>query len=236
MTKNKTLTIIGFGSLFILFNLIVFIIPIVHAATFWIAYIFTSLSFFMMIGISVKVISSPSPLKTKFMNLSLIQIGYSYFISQLILGIVLFIVAAFDYDQKFTLIPIAGFILSATLLGFTISKLSFTKLGINEVERVENKVREKVNFIKENQLTIDQLIGETHDKELKKALMSMSEVIRFSDPMSKDSMVDLENEITKKINDMSLNIKNVSTETILEECNSIKSLLDLRNRKVKTSK
>lgn len=236
MTSNKTLATITLGSLFVVFNLVVFIIQIPLTPTFWIAYVFTSISFFLMIWISYKVISSQQPLKGKFLNLSLIQIAYSYFVTQLVIGIVLFALTGFGYDQQIILVPIVGFVVSAVLLGFTISKLSFTKLGINEVERVESKVKEKVNFIKEKQLIIDQLVSEVNDKDLKKALTSLSEVIRFSDPMSNESVTVLENEITYKINNLSLNIKKFSSEIAMEECKTIKLLLEQRNKQIKINK
>lgn len=236
MTNNKTLAAITFGSLFVVFNIVVFITPIPLTPTFWIAYVFTSISFFLMIAISYKVISSQQPLKSKFLNLSLIQISYSYFITQLIVGVVLFALTAFGYDRQNLLVPIVGFVASTTLLGFTVSKLSFTKLGINEVERVENKVKEKVDFIKEKQLIIDQLVSEVDDKELKKALSSLSEMIRFSDPMSNESVTGLESTINDKISNLSLNVKKFSSEIVLEECKAISLLIDQRNKKLKVNK
>lgn len=173
---------------------------------------------------------------SKFLNLSLIQIAYSYFVTQLVVGVVLLTLTGLRYDQQIILVPIIGFVFSVALLGFTVSKLSFTKLGINEVERVESKVKEKVNFIREKELIIDQLIGEADDKDIKKALTSLLETIRFSDPMSNDSVTGIENDITDRINNLSLNIKKYTKEVVTEECNIIKLLLDQRNKKVQISK
>lgn len=154
----------------------------------------------------------------------------------MIVGVVLFALTAFGYDRQNLLVPIVGFVASTTLLGFTVSKLSFTKLGINEVERVENKVKEKVDFIKEKQLIIDQLVSEVDDKELKKALSSLSEMIRFSDPMSNESVTGLESTINDKISNLSLNVKKFSSEIVLEECKAISLLIDQRNKKLKVNK
>lgn len=236
MTNNKTLAAITFGSLFVVFSFVVFVIQIPLTPTFWISYVFTSISFFLMILISYKVLSSPKPLMSKFLNLSLIQIAYSYFVTQLVVGVVLLTLTGLRYDQQIILVPIIGFVFSVALLGFTVSKLSFTKLGINEVERVESKVKEKVNFIKEKQLIIDQLVSEVDNKELKKTLSSLSETIRFSDPMSNESVTGLENDISERINNLSLNVKKFTSVVITEECKTIKLLFDQRNKKVQISK
>lgn len=236
MTSNKTLVTIAFISLFVVFNFVVFILQIPLTPTFWIAYVFTSISFFLMIFISYKIISSQKSLKSKFLNMSLIQIAYSYFVSQLVIGILLFILTAVGYDQQITLVPIIGFVVSIALLGFTISKLSFTKLGINEVERVEKKVNEKVNFIKEKQLILDQLLSEVNDKDVKKALSSLSETIRFSDPMSNDAVTEIEDVITNKINNMSQNIMKVSSADSIKLCQEVKVLFEQRNKNIKLNK
>ena len=236
MTNNKTLTAITFGALLIVFNLIVFLMPIPQTTTFWIAYIFTSVSFLLLIVISYKVLSSPVPLKSKFLNLSLIQITYSYFVAQLALGIILIVLTALSYDSQSILVPIGGCLLSVALLGFTISRLSFTKLGVNEIERVQEVVDKKIGFIKEKQSILNKLVTETNDNDLRKSLTMLSEVIRFSDPMSNESVTAIETNITNKINNLRLNINKFSKETVMKECREIEALLNQRNIIVKNNK
>lgn len=236
MTNNKTLTAITFGVLIILFNLIVFLVPIPQTTTFWIAYIFITISFLMVVVISYRVISSPVPLKSKFLNLPLIQIVYSYFVVQLIIGAVLFLLAFFRFENQSILVPIVGLVLSAALFGFTISKLSFTKLGINEVERVEGAIKEKTGFMNEIKQRVDQLVSLTLETEPKRALSKLSEAIRFSDPVSNDSTTEIESELSSRIDKLMENFASISNSQIIEECKTIQSLLNQRNIKAKSSK
>lgn len=236
MKNNRTLVIIGFTSLFVLFNFIVFFLPLDKTTTFWIAYVFTSIALIQVVVVSYLVLAKKDPLKDKFLNFSLIQISYRYFITQFVLGLVLFTLVLLKLDQDYFYISIIGMILSVGFLGFTITKLSFSKLGINEVERLDKEVANKVDFIKQTLMTVEPLAFRTKDSTLKKAMSKLIETIRYSDPMSNEASKLLEDKIVSSIEHLNLNFEEKSNDDVMIEIEKIIELFQQRNALIKYKK
>lgn len=236
MGNNRTLVIIGFSSLLILFNFVVFFLPLDKTTTFWIAYVFTSIALIQVVVVSYLVLVSKVSLKDKFLNFSLIQISYRYFISQFVLGLVLFALVLLKLDQEYFYISIIGMILSVGFLGFTITKLSISKLGINEVERLDKEVGNKVDFIKKTQLTVEQLAYSTKNATLKKEFSKLIETIRYSDPMSNESSKLLDDKIITSTEQLKLNFEEKSNDDVMIEIERINQLFQQRNTLIKYKK
>lgn len=88
----------------------------------------------------------------------------------------------------------------------------------------------KVFYVRELQADIELLANGEKDSEIKAALMQLAEKIRFSDPMSNEQLVDLENRISVKAAELKTA---ASRAEIIAELNS---LLDERNKKCKIFK
>lgn len=102
--------------------------------------------------------------------------------------------------------------------------------GRNEIERVEANVQKKGFYIRELQADVELLADNETVADLKTALMQLAEKIRFSDPMSSEQLMDLENKISTKVAEL----KNASNK--LEIITELNSLLDERNKKCKILK
>lgn len=68
-----------------------------------------------------------------------------------------------------------------------------------EINRVEKKVETKVFYIKSLQADVEMLESMETDPEIKGALATLAEKIRFSDPMSNEALEDIEAEIVAKV-------------------------------------
>lgn len=75
-------------------------------------------------------------------------------------------------------------------------------VGRSEIGRVSAKVREKTFYIKQLQTEIELLVDAETDIATKSALTQLAEKIRYSDPMSDEQIVDIENRIATKISEL----------------------------------
>ena len=103
-------------------------------------------------------------------------------------------------------------------------------VGRTEIERVEQKVKGKVFYIKNLQADIEILASAEKDIKTKEQLEQLAEKMRFSDPMSNEKLAVLEDKISLAVE----NLKSSDNKMkIIEELNL---LLDERNRKCKILK
>lgn len=224
MSKNKKLGYIILGIAFVLFNIIAFAVPTAKTSVFLISYAFTFVAFAVQIAIWKLAFSKAKTLKSKFLGFPIIYLGIIYLIIQLL---------AFGVFLALPTIPNWIPIIACTLiLGVLGICLITTEIGKEEVARVEAKVQRKVSTIKGLQVDVE-LIAETQtDTNVKTALEALAEKLKYSDPMSDESLAPIEDEIITKINALKVQ----SLPDILQSINRIELLISERNIKVKTLK
>lgn len=224
MKKNSKCGYLILAIAFILFNIIAFAIPTAKTLTFWVAYAFTAIAFIAQAIIWNKVFSCAVTLKSKFLGFPIVHIGIVYLIIQLIVFVV------------FMTLPLSpvwiAIVVSALICGIAAICMITTNVGRKEIDRVEEKVQEKTGFIKLIQADVDCLYEAETDPIIKSAYMNLSEKIRFSDPMSSDSLSNIEHQITLNIDQL----KNVDNDSRMELIRKIMQLVTERNVKCKILK
>ncbi len=224
MSKNKRSGYLVLAIAFAIFNIIVFVLPTDKTSVFWIAYAFTLIAFAAQIIIWKVAFNKAGTLKSKFLGFPLTYVGVIYLIIQLIT----FAVFLF---QPFTpnWIPIVACTIVLGVFGiFLVS----TDLGKEEVVRVEEKVQRKVSAIKGLQIDVEMLAKSHSEPNAKKALAELAEQIRYSDPMSDESLAPLEDEISTKI----YSLKSQTAADIPASVRDIELLFLERNKKTKLLK
>lgn len=222
MKKNKGMAYAVLGIAFVLFNVIAFVIPTVKTSTFWVAYVFTVIAFILQIAVWKFAFGGADTLKSKFLGISLISVGITYLIIQLI---------AFAVFMAFSLTASwIAIVVCVLILGISAICLIGTETGIEEINRVEEKVEKKVFYIKSLQADVEMLANSETDADTKAALTKLAEKIRFSDPMSSDALAELETEITEKVKELKIAENKAEIITVLD------SLITERNKKAKILK
>lgn len=222
MKKNKSMAYAILGIAFVLFNIIAFAIPAAKTATFWIAYVFTTVAFALQIGIWKFAFKGTDTLKSKFLGIPLISVGITYLIIQII---------AFAVFMVFPIAPSwIAIVVCALILGVSAICLIGTETGREEINRVEEKVEMKVFYIKSLQVDLEMLASEEPDSNTKVALTKLAEKIRFSDPMSNEALAGLEAEIADKVKEL----KTAENKSAI--ISVIDSLISERNKRAKTLK
>ena len=206
--------------IFVLFNLIAFVIPGDKTTVFWISYVFTVFSFGIFLFIWNKTLGSGKQLKSKFLSIPIFYVSSCYFIVQFVSFLI--------FKFALTNIPVwAAILVNTFILGISLIFLIVADGSKEYIESVDKKVQDKILWIKEAQTDVDILISEATDSEVKDALRELSKVIRYSDPMSDSSLVELESQISEKIGSLDIFDK----EKTLTDISQIKQLIEARNKK-----
>ena len=188
MKSRKQITLISLVIL-VVYNIISFLIPSVKNTTFWVAYGFSNLSI-IIVALTILAALDEQGIKSKFNNMPLIYVAWTYLIVQLIMG---FIEIYYPINFRYTIL------VNVILLGLYIIGFVGTNVGKKEIQRVDEKVQEKVFFIKDLQVDIETFSSKISDIEMKKELNSLADSIRYSDPMSHSKLADIEKQINEKV-------------------------------------
>lgn len=181
---------LALGILFVVFSVIIFIIPTEKTTTFWIAYVFSVAAFGLQVPIWKKTLRQPD-LKSKFLGCPILYIGGIFLVIQMIASIVLMFVPGIPH---WVTVIVEIMLLGAAGLGL-ISGGTVREV----IEKTEQHVKEKVSFIRLLTVDIEMLAERETDPAVKAALSDLADAVRFSDPMSSDALSGLETEISEKV-------------------------------------
>lgn len=236
MNKNKKNSLIIFIAILIVYNIIFFTLPSIKTGSFWVSYIFGMVAIVLNLGIIKFAWEKAKTIKSKFMGVPILIVGYRYAAIQLISSAIFLlscIIPNVSENLKTFKMPyyiplIINSIIFIVYLIFVI----IVDAARDEINHVEDNIKEKVIYIKDLQLELEIVVEKYKNDKYKEALVSLIEQIRFSDPISDKSLSSLENEIKKKIN----RLKGIEDNELLLEINKIEELLAERNKRCKILK
>ena len=217
-TKNKAWSIVIALIALILLNVVAFILPVYHGIHFWMGYSFAIFSNLVLVVTAIITLNKPNVNKT-FLGLPALSVAWIYFVVQTALSVWQMV----DFDFPY----FAGIIINSALAAFVVITLIIVNMAIKEIDKVEEKIAEKVFYIKSLKTDIELL--ETENSEVSAKIKDLKETVRFSDPMSHSQLISLENKIVNKFNILKENIDNSSMALML--CDEMQQLLAERNKK-----
>ena len=228
MKKNKQLFSYIIVSVIILgvFNVIAFVVPFNHTATYWVGYAATMLA--IVIAFASSFYAFRGDRRSKFYGFPLISIAWAYLITQTIIGIVL---------MAASMIPmyIAVIVCVLVFAGFIIGMIAADNAR-DVIENVDAKVKQKTFFIKSLQLDIKDMMNGVNDPSLFKALKELSDESTYSDPVSVEQLSSVENRIENGMMDLKSLIDTGDTAAATTKANEIQKLVRQRNDKLKLLK
>ena len=222
MNKNKKLGWMIFVISFVVASVVVFAIPTDKTASFWVAYVFTCIAFAAQCLIWTVGIKDNTPLKSKFLGIPIIRMGYVYLSLQLI---VLLVALLYPY-----LPPWMAVVICALIAGISAACMTIAEIGRNVIGNVEAKVNTKVSYIKEIQTDIEMAAECESDVATRQKLLKLAEKVRYSDPVSSGALSEMEQKIADKVKSIT---GAYDKPAIIEE---IELLLLERNKKCKIYK
>ena len=104
------------------------------------------------------------------------------------------------------------------------------------IVNVDNSIKDKTNFIKLLKVDVDVIAETTDDPEVREAFVALSEQVRYSDPMSHESLFELEKQIQESLIYAKRCVDQGKNEAALKNCESASRMLFERNEKTKALK
>ena len=139
----------------------------------------------------------------------------------------------------FVIFVITGvtWVLVVEVLMLAIFAILFLTLGASNeiILKQEQEVKQKRQVINELKDKVDYLNHKIQDETISKALDKLAEEIRFSDPMSNDVTVSIDQEIESKIDTLT-SLDESNLDEYLKTLDDLSFLIKQRNTKLKNSK
>lgn len=227
MKKNFKSYLIAWGVLLALFNVISFVVPNERTTSFWIGYAFIFLTFIGQLACSYKVFVDGHT-KKMFYNISLIRTSYIGLIVSFVVGGLCMLVTPLPYW--------VGVVACAVVLAFNILSVLKSAAAIDEVERIDNKVKTQTSLIKSLIVEADTLMTSAKSEAVKADCRKVYEAIRYSDPMSSEALATVESQIRVKFAELSDVVKADNEEMVFNISSELLTLISHRNKMCKAGK
>ena len=228
MSKNKLRLYIVLAILFVVLSVIAFALPLAKTATFWISYVFVVIALVVQIYAYPKAFAGES-VKSKFYGFPIARITTVYLIAQLALSLIFMI--AGKWVPAWIPVILFALMLGAAAIGFVAAE------GMrDEVERQDVVHKANVGTMRALQSKSVFIAGQCDDPETKKALNAFAEALRFSDPVSSDALVDIEENLTGLVEELGNAVLDKDFEAARSLCAKASTLLADRNRMCKLNK
>ena len=216
-----------YAIVFVVFNLLVFLIVNKKNEVFWLSYAFMCIAFLVQI-VSMLLALRSLETETVFMGIPLASLSLYYFFAAIFVGAVFM----FFQNAPFKLALIFQILILAIYSVVAIMAL----MSRNVVQDVNDNLKENVEAIKTLVVDVDVFIPQVSDLGLKKALKKLSETIKYSDPMSNAEVADIEEQIMQTVNELRINIENSRNAEAIQTCKDIEVLFMQRNKLLKATK
>ena len=198
-----------------------------YTPSFWIGYVFITLSFVGQIVCAYFALKDDDIKKT-FYNISLISTSYTGLILSFVFGGLCMIISPLPYW--------VGIILCTIILGFNVIAVVKATAAIDIVSSIDEKVKENTLFIKSLTVDAEGLISRAKSENIKAECKKVYEAVRYSDPMSSAALASIESDITIKFSKFSEAVISEDSETVVTLADEIIILLGDRNKKCRLLK
>jgi len=227
LSKSRVMSLIVALIVLIVYNVIAFVLPFDKGAGFWLGYAFSLFAILLTVIVLFYTLRHES-MRSRFYRLSFIYIVWIYLVVQVIVSLV---------EMGFEFIPPQyPLILNLVLLVLCLIGLISAQAGIGEVERLDDKVKEKSLFLNSLQADVVGLVEKVQGVSLKKDLVVLADTIRYSDPMSSPQLAPIENEIEAKVAALIESVGRLDAPTATALCEELQQLFAERNRQCKLLK
>lgn len=223
LSKGQGISLFTAIVAFAIFNIVVFVAPLVHSVNFWLGYFFELFALITMV-LTLVLYFGKSVKEDKFLSLPAVKVAWIYFVVQTALSVWEMIAFPLSYIPTLIINLILGVVFATAILALYAAS--------GKIDKSEQFTQGKVIFIKQLKLDLDSL--ETDNDELSKKIKELSENVRYSDPMSHSMLQSIEESLCDTIGELADNI--TDTDKALELCNKATRLLKKRNEQCKMYK
>ena len=219
-------------SLFVVYGFLRYNYLAYSGIAFWASYAFVVIAF-ATAGITFLVtLLMKAELKDAFLRLPIFIHSITFLALELVVSSVFMAIVNFlGWDLWYLAIP-AQLILLVVHIAIVISCF-FVK---GHIKKVDEKVKDKTNFIKLLKVDVDVIAETAVDAEVRDAYLKLSEQVRYSDPMSHESLFELEKQILECLDFGKRCVEQGKNDAALENCQIASRMLFERNEKTRALK
>ena len=230
-TNIKTKNAVGFALIYAIllgvFNLLVFLIFKNRTDVFWLSYAFMTLAFVVQI-VSMLLAFKTADIETAFFGIPLASFSIYYLIAELVIGtlFMIFQVAGFILALIIQLLVLAAFLIIAII----------SLMARDTVQQIGDTIKDNVSSLKSVLVDVEMIRESCSDPDLKESLRKLSETIKYSDPMTNDSVASLEERIMRKVSELRIYVDDNQLSDAKQTCSDLERLYIERNKKLAISK
>lgn len=226
--KTKSFLTVG-AILLVLYCVLYLLIPFPKTAAYWIEFAFSLIAVIAGFAICQYAVKNDG-IKSKFYGFPLLRIGMLYITVQLILSFVVAVIGFFADIPVWIPIVLSVIILGVSAIGAI--GIDTARDIIEEQERHDEAVTKTMRTFR---LDTRYIVDLCNDPELKKSLEKLAEKFKYSDPVSNEALVDVEEKLKQEVKALEEAV-NTDKELAKKKIDNITVLLADRNRRCKEYK
>lgn len=229
LSKGKFQTILILAIVLAAYLLLAFVIPFAKTAVFWLALVFTLAAFGVQLYVLKLSFTKGRDARSKFYGFPIARIGVVYLIVQIALSFLFMAIA------KICAAWIAGIVFVLLLAAAVVGVIAADAMR-DEVERQDARLKTDVATMRALQSRAAALVSRCEDAELKADAQKLSDVFRYSDPMTNNATVDAEHELAACMDELERAVLDNDTESARTFIKRTAAQLAERNRLCKLNK
>lgn len=225
MKKENIRLIAAVAVLLVLYCLVVFLIPFIKTATYWVSFVFTLIAF-AVVGAAIYIAFVKNPdAKSKFYGFPIAKIGVIYGIAQFVVGLVFMALAQWAPVWLAVLVYAIG-------LGAAVIGLISAEAVVEEIHAQDTKLKKDVSLMRSLQSKMNQVASQSVDAAIRK----LAEEFRYSDPVSSEAIADAEADLSAAVDELLAAVIDGDADATAQLCRKASALLTERNRLCKLNK
>lgn len=221
--KNRKRGYTLIAILLIVFSVIAFVIPFIKTTTFFVAYTFGIMAILYQIYIFKISFNGSVSAKSKFYGFPIARIGVVYLVVQLVVSII-------EMGVSIIMPSWIGIIINVVLLSIVIIGCIAADAMKEEILNQDDKLKHSVSNMRTLQSLSATLASQCDDLELKKILQKLADEFKYSDPVSTENTVKMEQNLIQEIGDVQGALADGDYKSINSLCKKIMADLTERNR------
>lgn len=239
-SSKKLFIMIGivYAIVFAVINLLIFVIfkpgqidNDTSKKAFWFSYGFLTVSVLLNFA-SLFTFDRKSGIDTVFMGIPLFFISIGFFVIETFVAVVFMILAACNVQVPTTLVVVLQIILLAAYLVISILAL-MAKTFVSDIDKT---IKKNVQSIRNLTSDVEVAAEACEDPVVKKALMDLSEDIRYSDPMTNEVVATLDVQIESNVMEIKSAVYDGKYDLAAALIKKGKLYISERNKKLSNSK
>ncbi|MBP3685365.1 MAG: hypothetical protein J6J12_10480 [Oscillospiraceae bacterium] len=229
MRKDMKHALIALGVLLAVYFLLIFVIPFPKVAERLIGVGFTLIAF-AVAGYTCYVAFLKKPdARSRFYGFPLAKLGFGYLAFQVIAGVPFMIWGA--YIPWWVSVAVFAVALAAVTLG-----LISVQAVVEEIHVQDVMLKKDVKLMRSLQSKVNQMAAQCDNPDAAAAVKQFAEEMRYSDPVSSDSLTEIEADLSAAVDELQAAIADGDSNAAKQLCRKAAGILSERNRLCKLNK